>query len=139
MNLMKKYIILLFSLFFGLHLLAQENPVKIVFDVTSDDVKVHQKAVRHVKMMSQAYPESHFEIVVYSGALDMVLTEKSSVAEDLKQLAANEHVTVAVCSGTMAREKASEAALIPGVSVVKDGILEIAQKQAQGWSYIKEQ
>ncbi|HKJ47666.1 MAG TPA: DsrE family protein, partial [Christiangramia sp.] len=97
------------------------------------------KAVRHVKMMSEAYPDSDFEIVVYSGALDMVLSEKSSVADDLKKLANDEHVTVAVCSGTMARENADKSALLPGVTVVPDGILEIAQKQGQGWSYIKEQ
>ncbi|GAA4325677.1 DsrE family protein [Pontixanthobacter gangjinensis] len=136
---MKKFVFVLFTFLFSLNLLAQETPVKIVFDVTSDDVKVHQKAVRHVKMMSEAYPDSDFEIVVYSGALDMVLNDKSSVAEDLKMLAGDEHVTVAVCSGTMARENADESALLPGVKVVPDGILEIAQKQSQGWSYIKEQ
>lgn len=128
-----------FTCFFALNLLAQENQVKIVFDVTSDDAKVHQKAVRHVKMMSEAYPESDFEIVVYSGALDMVLNDKSSVADDLTKLAQDEHVTVAVCNGTMARENADKSALLPGVIVVPDGILEIAQKQSQGWSYIKEQ
>ncbi|SDR67468.1 DsrE family protein [Christiangramia echinicola] len=136
---MKQYILIAIACFFSLNLLAQDKPVKIVFDVTSDDVKVHQKAVRHVKMMSEAYPDSEFEIVVYSGALDMVLNEKSSVAEDLKKLASDEHVTVAVCSGTMARENADKSALLPGVIVVPDGILEIAQKQGQGWSYIKEQ
>ncbi|QYA27070.1 hypothetical protein G3I01_16730 [Gramella sp. MT6] len=136
---MKKYLIIFFNCFFALNLLAQENPVKIVFDVTSDDVKVHQKAVRHVKMMSEAYPESDFEIVVYSGALDMVLNDKSSVADDLTKLAQDEHVTVAVCNGTMTRENADKSALLPGVIVVPDGILEIAQKQSQGWSYIKEQ
>ena len=136
---MKKYLLFLFTCFLSLNFLAQENPVKIVFDVTSDDVKVHQKAVRHVKMMSEAYPDSEFEIVVYSGALDMVLNEKSSVAEDLKKLANDEHVTIAVCAGTMARENADKTALLPGVKMVSDGILEIAQKQGQGWSYIKEQ
>lgn len=136
---MKHYIILFFTCLFSLNLLAQDKPVQIVFDVTSDDVKVHKKAVRHVKMMSEAYPDSDFEIVVYSGALDMVLNEKSSVASDLKKLAEDEHVTVAVCAGTMAREKAEKTDLLPGVKVVPDGILEIAHKQGQGWSYIKEQ
>ena len=136
---MKQYLILFLTCLFSLNLLAQEKPVKIVFDVTSDDVKVHQKAVKHVKMMSDAYPDSDFEIVVYSGALEMVLNDKSSVAEDLKQLAQKEHVTVAVCSATMARDKVEKSALVPGVMVVPDGILEIAQKQSDGWSYIKEQ
>ncbi|MGA8855109.1 MAG: DsrE family protein [Christiangramia sp.] len=136
---MRHYVILILTCFLSLNFLAQEKPVKIVFDVTSDDAKVHQKAVKHVKMMSDAYPDSDFEIVVYSGALDMVLNEKSSVSEDLKKLTENEHVTVAVCSATMARDNVDKSALVPGVTVVPDGILEIAQKQSQGWSYIKEQ
>ncbi len=136
---MRHYVILILTCFLSLNFLAQEKPVKIVFDVTSDDAKVHQKAVKHVKMMSDAYPDSDFEIVVYSGALDMVLNEKSSVSEDLKKLTENEHVTVAVCSATMARDNVEESALVTGVTVVPDGILEIAQKQSQGWSYIKEQ
>ncbi|MDR5589808.1 DsrE family protein [Christiangramia sp. SM2212] len=123
----------------SLNLLAQDKPVQIVFDVTSDDARVHQKAVKHVKMMSKAYPDSDFEIVVYSGAIDMVVNDKSSVAEDLKMLAENERVTIAVCSATMARDNIDKSALIPGVTVVPDGILEIAQKQVKGWSYIKEQ
>ena len=136
---MKKLILLAFCSLMSMQIMAQDKPVKIVFDVTSDDVKVHQKAVRHVKLMSEAYPESDFEIVVYSGALDMVLNEKSSVAEDLKKLTQDEHVTVAVCSGTMARENADESALLPGVKIVPDGILEIALKRIDCWSYIKEQ
>lgn len=136
---MRKYLIFLMACLFSMQIFAQDKPVRIVFDVTSDDVKVHQKAVRHVKLMSDAYPDSDFEIVVYSGALDMVLNDKSSVSEDLKKLAENEHVTVAVCAGTMARENVDETALLPGVKVVADGILEIAYKQADGWSYIKEQ
>ena len=135
---MKRLIMILITCIISVNLLAQEKPVQIVFDVTSEDAKVHQKAVRHVKMMSEAYPESEFEIVVYSGALDMVLNDNSSVTEDLKKLAENERVTIAVCAATMAKYNAEETALIPGVKVVPDGILEIAQKQNQGWSYIKE-
>lgn len=135
---MKQYLIVLFTCFLSLNLFAQDKPVQIVFDVTSEDVKVHQKAVRHVTMMSEAYPESDFEIVVYSGALDMVLNDNSSVTEGLKKLAENERVTIAVCAATMAKYNAEETALIPGIKVVPDGILEIAQKQGEGWSYIKE-
>ena len=46
--------------FFALNITAQEKPVKIVFDVTSGDAKVHQAAIRHVKFMSQAYENAEF-------------------------------------------------------------------------------
>ena len=135
---MKKYIILFLMFFFALHIPAQEKPVKIVFDVTSGDAKVHQAAIRHVKFMSQAYENAEFEVVMYSGSIDMVLKDKSSVAEDLEALAKKDNISFVVCQGTMKRHKVSEDELIPGLTQVPDGILEIIEKQADGWGYIKE-
>ncbi|WMI69179.1 DsrE family protein [Mangrovimonas sp. YM274] len=119
-------------------MLAQQVPVKIVFDVTSPDTKVHQSTVRHVKAMSQAYPNSKFEVVMYSGAMEMVLKDKSVVASELETLVKKDNVDFVICQGTMKRYKAKASDLIPGVRSVPDGILEIVEKQQQGWSYIKE-
>lgn len=119
-------------------IVAQEKPVKIVFDVTSADEGTHQSTIRHVKFMSEAYPDSEFEVVMYSKAMNMVLADKSSVTQDIEQLAAEGNVSFKICQGTMNRYKVSEDQLIKGVDVVPDGILEIIQKQAEGWGYIKE-
>jgi len=135
---MKKYITIALVLFFSTMLMAQENPVKIVFDVTSDNTKVHQAAVRHVKFMSQAYPDSMFEVVMYSGSIDMVLKDKSSVATDMETLAKNKNIAFVICEGTMKRHKIDKSQLISGVTTVPDGILEIIMKQKEGWGYIKE-
>jgi uncharacterized protein len=135
---MKKFVTLLLAFLFAFNLLAQEKPVKVVFDVTSGNPKVHQSTIRHVKFMSQAYPDSQFEVVMYSGSIDMVLKDKSSVAEDLEALAKDENITFVVCQGTMKRMEVSEDQLIPGLTQVPDGILEIITKQGEGWGYIKE-
>jgi len=135
---MKKYFILILTFVLTFNLYAQENPVKIVFDVTSGNEKVHQSTMRHVKFMSEAYPKSEFEVVMYSGSIDMVLKDKSSVAEDMERLAKNENITFVVCQGTMKRHKISDDQLIPGIKQVPDGILEIIVKQQEGWGYIKE-
>lgn len=135
---MKLYSTLFLALLLSFNIIAQEKPVKIVFDVTSDDVKVHQSTMRHVKAMSKAYPESEFEVVMYSGSIDMVLKDKSSVAEDMEALADNENVSFLICKGTMKRHGVEESELITGVGTVPDGILEIITKQAEGWGYIKE-
>jgi len=135
---MRKIALLVLSLFMMANLTAQEKPVKIVFDVTSDDEKVHQSTMRHVKMMSQAYPESQFQVVMYSGSIDMVLQAKSTVKVDMEALADNDNVKFVICEGTMKRHKVDHSQLIKGVTTVPDGILEIIQKQAEGWGYIKE-
>ena len=117
---------------------SQERPVKIVFDVTSADPSVHQSAMRHIAMMSSQYPESEFEMVIYSGSIDMVVKDKSSVQKELEMLVSKNNVSFKVCEMTLNRHKLEMSNLIPGVETVPDGILEIIMKQQAGWGYIKE-
>ena len=88
--------------------------------------------------MSKAYTNSKFEVVLYSGSYEMVLKAKSTVAKEIEELAKNPNVSFVICEATMKRHKIKQSDLIPGVTSVPDGILEIVQKQAEGWGYIKE-
>jgi len=117
---------------------AQTKPVKILFDVTSKDTLDHQTVLRHVSMMAKAYPESTFEVVVYGGALPMLVKDKSTIEDGIKPLAANKNVSFKVCAATMKRYNVDKSQLITGVEVVEDAIMEIVTKQGQGWGYIKE-
>lgn len=135
---MKHYYKLLIALFITAITFAQERPVKIVFDVTSSNTDVHKSAVRHVKAMSEAYPDSKFEVVMYSGAMDMVLKDKSSVAKDMESLAKKDNIDFVICEGTMKRHHVDKSQIITGVRSVPDGIIEIIEKQQDGWGYIKE-
>ncbi|MGB5555081.1 MAG: DsrE family protein [Flavobacteriaceae bacterium] len=135
---MKTVIKIALLCFFSTMALAQEKPVKIVFDVTSKNTSVHESAIRHVQMMSKAYPDSKFEVVMYSGAYEMVVKDKSTVAKEMEALAKNENVDFVVCQASLNRHKIEESQLIKGVRAVPDGILEIIQKQGEGWGYIKE-
>ncbi|MBD0852109.1 DsrE family protein [Maribacter arenosus] len=117
---------------------AQENPVKIVFDVTSSNTGVHESTMRHVKMMSNAYPDSMFEVVMYSGAYEMVVKDKSAVSDEMEALAKNNNVDFVVCQASLNRHEIDVSQLVAGVRAVPDGILEIIQKQGEGWGYIKE-
>lgn len=123
---------------FSAMVFAQEKPVKIVFDVTSSNTQVHESAMRHVKMMSKAYPDSKFMMVMYSGAYGMVVKGESTVSEEMEALANNENVDFVVCQASLNRHKIDASQLVAGVWTVPDGILEIIQKQEQGWGYIKE-
>lgn len=135
---MKKIIQTLLLILIAVNLSAQTKPVQIVFDVTSSDPSTHQSAMRHVKVMSKNYPDSRFEVVMYSGSIEMVLKDKSSVAEEITSFADNENVEFKVCAMTMDRKGFSQSDLLPGIEIVPDGILEIVTKQSEGWGYIKE-
>ena len=135
---MKYYFKLLIALLITTIAFAQEKPVKIVFDVTSSNTDVHKSAVRHVKAMSEAYPDSKFEVVMYSGAMDMALKDKSVAAKEIEELTKKDNIDFVICEGTMKRHNVDASQIITGVKSVPDGIIEIIEKQQEGWGYIKE-
>lgn len=135
---MRKCLILTVVCLFSTVLLAQEKPVKILFDVTSSDAKVQESAVRHVDMMSKSYPDSEFEVVMYGGSSQMAILGKSTVEDKVKELVARDNVSFKMCEGTLKRKEIKKSDLIPGIGTVPDGILELVSKQQQGWGYIKE-
>ncbi len=135
---MKKFIASAAVMFLMFSIYAQNKPVNIVFDVTSADPATHQSTMRHVKVMSSNYPDAKFEVVLYSGSVDMALKEKSSVAKEITSLAYNENVSFKVCAMTLKRKEINKNELLSGFDVVPDGILEIVTKQSEGWGYIKE-
>lgn len=137
-KIMKTIFLLLVLLLLSPEIFAQSKPVKIVFDVTSSNVEVHQATIRHVGMMSEEYPDSEFEVVLYGGSIDMVLTGKSAVTEEVKMLAAKDNVSFVICEFTLKRKNVPISQLIPGVGTVPDGIMELVLKQQEGWGYIKE-
>ena len=135
---MKKLITLALALFIINIAFAQEKPIKVVFDVTSGNTDVHKSAARHLRLMSETYPDSEFEMVVYSSAYKMVDNNSSAAGETLRDIVKNKNVSIVVCQNTMKRNNKTKEDLIPGVTTVPDGIYEIVAKQQLGWGYIKE-
>src|SRR5882762_1577736 len=86
---MKKHIFTV-TLFMLLSLFswAQSKPLRIVFDVTSNDTLTHKTALRHANGEASDHPDGRVEIVVYSGSLDMVVAGKSTVAPAIQELIA---------------------------------------------------
>ena len=70
-----KFILILFFLITQ-SIFSQKTEIKVVFDVTSKNFKTHQMTVRHVELMSNSYPDSQFEVVLYGGSIEMALNEK---------------------------------------------------------------
>lgn len=136
---MKKY-----KLFTALLLLAavygypQASAHRILLDITSKDTADHHTLVRHASGTSKAYPDSRLEVVIYGGAINMVLKDKTVVGDDIQKLTSQKNVEIVVCAQTMKRYNVDKSHLVPGVKVVPDALIEIVAKQKEGWGYIKE-
>lgn len=117
---------------------AQTKPVKIVFDITSKDTLTHQAVLRHVDGMAKAYPDALLEVVIYGSAWPMVVAGKSSREEVVENLAMKKNVSFKICGITMERFDVKQSDLVKGVQVVPDAIIQIVNRQSEGWGYIKE-
>ncbi len=117
---------------------AQDKPIRIVFDITSADAGTHQSAIRHLQLMTDAYPDAEFELVSYGKSLPMLLPEQSTVVPEIAELIAKPNVNFYVCEMTLKKYGKTKSDLIPGIGTVPDGIMEIVMKQNDGWAYIKE-
>lgn len=117
---------------------SQAKNMQVVFDITSKDTADHQAILRHAGGTAKSYDNIKVEVVIFSGAINMVVKDKSVVADAIRNLASQKNISFKVCAVTMKRYGITKEDLIPGVEVVPDAILEIISKQAEGWSYIKE-
>lgn len=135
---MKKLFIIIFGMLLPSVVICQSKPVRILFDITAKDTLAHQATLRHVTGMANAYPDSKFEVVIYGGALPMVVKGQSSVAKSIQALENNKNVSFKACAATMKRYNIEPSQLLPHTEVVPDAIMEIVTKQGEGWGYIKE-
>ena len=116
---------------------AQAKPYNVVFDLTSGDTATHQRVIRWINDIIASYPEAKIEVVFYGKSLPMVETKQSSVANDVKKLAAGKNVTFTVCEQAMKIHNVDKTMLLSGVKTVPDAIYELISKQADGYGYIK--
>lgn len=117
---------------------SQSDPQKIVFDVTSTDIKVHKSTMLMMNVMSQSYPDATLEVIVYGEALPMLLKNQSTVADQVVAFAENENVIFTACEISMELLfQVDESALLEGVGTVYNAVPDIVDKQNNGWGYVK--
>jgi intracellular sulfur oxidation DsrE/DsrF family protein len=108
-----------------------------VFDLTSDDPLDQAAVLRWLREVGAANPQTDMEVVMYGRGLALVMPEKSSRVDEVKEAIARPHVAFKVCEIAMKNQKVEKSQLLPNVGTVPDGIGEIVAKQTQGWGYIK--
>ncbi len=112
-------------------------PYKVVFDLTSDDPLDQAAVLRWLREVGTVNPETDMEVVMYGRGLALVVPERTSQLDEVKQAIARPHVTFKVCEISLRNQKVDKSQLLPNVGTVPDGIEEIVRKQQSGWGYIK--
>jgi len=116
---------------------SRPQPYKVVFDLTSDDPLDQGAVLRWLREVGSVNPETDMEVVMYGRGLALVVPERTSQLEEVRQAIARPHVTFKVCEISLRNQKVDKSQLLPNVGTVPDGIEEIVRKQQAGWGYIK--
>jgi len=116
---------------------ASGGKYQIVIQVTDDNPKVWNLALNNAFAFQRNVGKgnSQIEIVAIGPGLDMLKLE-SKVQDRIGQ-ALDQSIDVVACGETMHSMKLTKDDLIGGVRVVPGGLIEIANRQREGWIYYR--
>lgn len=109
---------------------------RIIFQFSSADTTAHKQLMKQFANILKVSPSTKIEVVCQGGALEMLMSSKSIVAEKIKQLS-EKGVVFNACEFAMKERKIEKSQMIPQAGFVPAGVIEIVSKQEEGWSYIR--
>lgn len=116
---------------------TQPKPNKVIFSVTDNDkgkwnlVLNNAAAVQH----NVGPKDIDVEVVVWGPGINMLKLE-SVVGNRVDDLTAK-GIKVVACETTMHELKLTQQDMLPSAGYVPGGVIELMQKQQQGWAYIR--
>ena len=110
---------------------------RLVIQVSDADAGKWKLALNNARNVQQDLGAQNveIEIVAYGPGIGMLKGE--SAASDGVSKAMADGVKVVACENTMRNLKLKREEMQPGIGYVGAGVVEIMQKQRQGWSYIR--
>ncbi len=117
---------------------AQQKEHRMVFEFTKGDTASFSTMMRQLNNITKATNgTAKLEVVCYGPGLQMLMTEKTSVQQQIEGFHGKFNVIFAACEASMQRQGITRNQLLPQVVTVPLATLEISSKQQDGWSYIK--
>lgn len=130
------FLIVFTSVFIQIGLAQSNAEHKIVFQLTSNDTIAHKALMKQLGNILTLVPTAKLEVVCHGPGLSMLVNQTSIVKEKISEFS-DKGVDFMACQFSMKERKVAKEELHSNAKIVPGGILEIVQKQEQGWSYIK--
>ena len=110
---------------------------KVVFQVSDNDPAKWNLTLNNARNVMNDLGADKVEvaIVVYGPGIGMLKLD-SPVATRVSE-ALGKKVQVVACSNTMTAQKLVKEDMQPGIGYVPAGVVELMQRQQQGWAYIR--
>lgn len=132
---MKKLFTFLFFLTFLQASFAQEE-AKVIFHLQSADTLVYKSVFSQIKNLKKEMPTTAIEILCHGPGIDFLRLEKSAYAKNIQHLGFTD-ISIVGCEFTMSQRKIMRADIVLFASTVPYGVVEIVQRQQEGWIYVK--
>ena len=127
----------LFFLLAANNVRAQAVHHRILFDFVSSDTADQSAIIRQFNNVLNASPDAELELVCHGPAVFAFVKDKMNFEDRFRALTQKGKVYYRVCANSMKRLGIVKEQLSPLVEVVPVAILEMSDKQQQGWAYIK--
>ncbi|MDR3390708.1 MAG: DsrE family protein [Sulfuriferula sp.] len=116
---------------------VQKAKMKVVFQVSDNDPQKWNLTLNNVKNFQSALGKDNtvLEIVAYGPGINMLKFD-SQVGSRVKD-AIDSGVKIVACENTMHAQKLTRDDMLPEIGYVPGGVIEIAQKQMEGYAYIR--
>jgi intracellular sulfur oxidation DsrE/DsrF family protein len=117
--------------------MSADGKTRVVIQVSDNDPAKWNLALNNAQNLQQALGKDNVqvEIVAYGPGLNM-LKANSKVAGRVNG-ALDQSVDIVACGNTMTKMKVTKDDLVGGTRVVEGGVIEISERQQQGWTYIR--
>ena len=110
---------------------------KVVFQVSDPDTAKWNLALSNARNLQSALgaDQVDIEIVAYGPGIGGLKADSPVAARINDAVAA--HIRVFACENTMAAQNLHHADMLPAIGFVPAGVVEIVQKQQQGYAYLR--
>ena len=110
---------------------------RAVFHIAGGDSKKWNQALNNAQNVQKTLGKGNgdIEIVANGGGIGMLKFD--SVVGDRVQEALKNGVKILACENTMKRMNLTKNDMLPNIGYTPSGVIEVMQKQQEGWSYVR--
>jgi uncharacterized protein len=110
---------------------------KVVFQISDNDPAKWNLALNNIRNIQQDLGRANvdIELVTYGPGLNMLKLDSPAAGRIAEALASG--AGIVACENTMTNTKVTKSDLLPNIGFVKAGVVELVEKQRQGWAYIR--
>ena len=110
---------------------------KVIFQISDADPAKWNLALNNIHNVQQdlGVKNVEIEVVAYGPGIGMLKLDSTSGNRISEAMATG--VKVVACENTMRNQKLGKDDMLSGIGYVNAGVVELMEKQQQGWSYIR--